>query len=725
MTEVCAANGSRTAVAQSGTSSMSDSLIAFQPAMDEPSNGTPSLRNSSLIVRTWWARCCHLPRGSVKRKSTYLASCSLIISRTCFVSAIARFRVFKVEGTKEALAAGPILARPALPGWAWRRRSRSQESLAPGLSSPRESASSPGFSGQIASGSNRIGAALSGADADRLIDRRDEDLAVADPASMRGLLDRLDGALDHRFLHDHLDFDLGQEIDDVFGAAIEFGVALLPTKALGLGHGDALDADLVKRLLHLVELERLDDRFDLLHRSTLCAGWPALMPRQSITHARAAGDDSDGRSGFSAAGLGESGRLCLIFTRKVAEKLADAFDRLANRLDAAGVGKAQVILAECPKAGAGDRRDPGLVEQLALQVAGAVAGPRDVRERVKRTARLDAADPRQRIQRRDDDFAPLGEGLDHPLDRLARAFEGGDAGPLRRRIDAGMAIDRQPLGMREQRLRPHAVAHTPAGHRIGLAPAVEQDDLLADRGIGEQADMLGAVIEDLAIDLVAHDRDMRVLFETGDEAVEFGARHDAARRIGRAVDDQEPRLRRDLFQHLLGAERKALALVKRHRHRRRAGKLDDAFVDRETGVRVEDLHPRLAEHHDREEHRDLAARHDEHLVGRHLDSVAAPKICGNGGAQRRDAVGWGIAVMTVGEGLAAGLDDMRRGRKIGLADAEIDDRAVLRRQRLGARQHLEGGFGAENPHPAGHLQHAHAPSHDAQPRAIRGGNLVA
>src|SRR5438046_5988836 len=116
MTEVCAANGSRTAVPQSGTSNMSDSLIAFQPAMDEPSNGTPSLRNSSLIVRTWWARCCHLPRGSVKRESSYLASCSLIISRTCFVSAIARFRVFKVEGIKEALAAGPIIARPAFRG---------------------------------------------------------------------------------------------------------------------------------------------------------------------------------------------------------------------------------------------------------------------------------------------------------------------------------------------------------------------------------------------------------------------------------------------------------------------------------------------------------------------------------------------------------------------------------------------------------------------------------
>src|SRR3546814_10402600 len=42
-------------------------------------------------------------------------------------------------------------------------------------------------------------------------------------------------------------------------------MALLPPKALGLGHGDAGDADLVQRLLDLVQLERLDDRLDLLH----------------------------------------------------------------------------------------------------------------------------------------------------------------------------------------------------------------------------------------------------------------------------------------------------------------------------------------------------------------------------------------------------------------------------------------------------------------------------
>src|SRR5580692_961125 len=84
---------------------------------------------------------------------------------------------------------------------------------------------------------------------------------------MRGLLDRLDRALDHRIFHDDFDFHLGQEVDDVFGAAIKLGMALLPAEALGLDNGDAFDADLVQRLLYLIKLERLDDRLDLFHRN--------------------------------------------------------------------------------------------------------------------------------------------------------------------------------------------------------------------------------------------------------------------------------------------------------------------------------------------------------------------------------------------------------------------------------------------------------------------------
>ncbi|MGY2936371.1 hypothetical protein ACVWZ6_005973 [Bradyrhizobium sp. GM6.1] len=79
---VSAKNGSIVAVTGSGIRHMSDSLIAFQPAIDEPSNIVPSAKMSSSIMLMSKVTCCHLPRGSVKRRSTYLTSLSLIDFRT-------------------------------------------------------------------------------------------------------------------------------------------------------------------------------------------------------------------------------------------------------------------------------------------------------------------------------------------------------------------------------------------------------------------------------------------------------------------------------------------------------------------------------------------------------------------------------------------------------------------------------------------------------------------
>ena len=82
-----------------------------------------------------------------------------------------------------------------------------------------------------------------GADADRFLDRRDEDLAVADAAGLGRLADRLDGALDQSVGQDDLQLHLGQEVDHVLGAAVELGMPLLTAEALDLGYGDALNAD--------------------------------------------------------------------------------------------------------------------------------------------------------------------------------------------------------------------------------------------------------------------------------------------------------------------------------------------------------------------------------------------------------------------------------------------------------------------------------------------------
>ena len=62
-----------------------------------------------------------------------------------------------------------------------------------------------------------------------------------------------------------LDLELGQEAHGVFGAAVDFRVALLAAVALDLGDGQALDADRRQCVAHLVQLERLDDGHNDFH----------------------------------------------------------------------------------------------------------------------------------------------------------------------------------------------------------------------------------------------------------------------------------------------------------------------------------------------------------------------------------------------------------------------------------------------------------------------------
>src|SRR6266536_2623745 len=123
--------------------------------------------------------------------------------------------------------------------------------------------------------SDRRFAGLAGANPHDLLDRCDEDLAVADLSRPRGFYDRFYRAFDEIVGDDHLDLDLGQEIDDVLRTAIELGMALLAAETLNLRHREPADADIGERFAHLVELERLDDGFDFFHcRSFVSSGAP-------------------------------------------------------------------------------------------------------------------------------------------------------------------------------------------------------------------------------------------------------------------------------------------------------------------------------------------------------------------------------------------------------------------------------------------------------------------
>ena len=92
----------------------------------------------------------------------------------------------------------------------------------------------------------RVVAEFARTDTDRLLDRVDENLAVADAAGLRRVADCLDCLFGEIVGAHHFDLHLGQEVDDIFGAAVKLGVALLAAKAFGLGDGDPLEADLLQ-----------------------------------------------------------------------------------------------------------------------------------------------------------------------------------------------------------------------------------------------------------------------------------------------------------------------------------------------------------------------------------------------------------------------------------------------------------------------------------------------
>src|SRR5713226_2284596 len=77
-------NGSMNAVSATGMTSMSDSLIACQPRMLEPSKPRPSSKTASSRASAGIVKCCQSPGKSMKRRSTALTSFSRIRARTSF-----------------------------------------------------------------------------------------------------------------------------------------------------------------------------------------------------------------------------------------------------------------------------------------------------------------------------------------------------------------------------------------------------------------------------------------------------------------------------------------------------------------------------------------------------------------------------------------------------------------------------------------------------------------
>src|SRR6267142_6431459 len=228
--------GSITAVSGSGTTSMSLAWMGIQPRMDEPSNPRPSSKTDSVSSEMGTLKCCQSPMKSMNFISTMTACLSFASPMT-------------------SLPFG-ILCCPLL----WEIRLELQRRLAP----------------------------LAGADPHYLVHRGDEDLAVSDAPRLGGPFDRFQSLWHHLVRKHDLNLHFWQEVDDVLGAPIELGVSFLTPETLHFGDREPEDPHVCERLLHLVELEGLDDGLDLLHCRRLleraqdtCEGglWEADSPR--------------------------------------------------------------------------------------------------------------------------------------------------------------------------------------------------------------------------------------------------------------------------------------------------------------------------------------------------------------------------------------------------------------------------------------------------------------
>ena len=111
------------------------------------------------------------------------------------------------------------------------------------------------------------------ANADRFDDLGHKDLSVADLAGAGRVTQKGDDFFGPAIRNHNLHFHLGQQVDLILLSAIGLFVPFLPAVAAHFTHGHPFNADTLHRGLHLVQFERLDDRFDFLHFSNLSRYW--------------------------------------------------------------------------------------------------------------------------------------------------------------------------------------------------------------------------------------------------------------------------------------------------------------------------------------------------------------------------------------------------------------------------------------------------------------------
>src|SRR5690606_13015220 len=106
---------------------------------------------------------------------------------------------------------------------------------------------------KCAPGLERFDTGFTGTDANGLFEIQDENLAVANAARLGGVLNGGGNCVDLGGVHSDLNLEFGQEVNGVFGSAINLGVAFLAPISLDFGDGHAVHVERVQRLANLLK----------------------------------------------------------------------------------------------------------------------------------------------------------------------------------------------------------------------------------------------------------------------------------------------------------------------------------------------------------------------------------------------------------------------------------------------------------------------------------------
>ena len=200
------------------------------------------------------------------------------------------------------------------------------------------------------------------------------------------------------------------------------------------------------------------------------------------------------------------------------------------------------------------------------------------------------------------------------------------------------------------RLGSGEVAQTPAGHRIGFAKPVHRNREVV--GLGSQrsdADVFGAIISELFVDLVREDEDIFLGGDFGDRA-ELLPGVDRSGRITGAVDDDHLRAGSHRVFKILSGDLPLVLFLRLDDDRDPSGQADHLRVAEPERCGNDHLVAGVDDRGNRVEAGMLCAAAHDHLAWLVNKPVIAGELFRDGFAELRDSRAWRVFRLAVLEG---------------------------------------------------------------------------